>query len=122
MEPRAIEVKVINSLPVDERVEYFLNRIVDNDELWSTANDVGWVKQNISGHEVVRLWPYHEFIWEGANKRGMVSFEYFKGKVLPELIKSGVDVEIFPVKDDAGKLLTATEFKKLLEEELEVEC
>ena len=121
MKPTENEVIVIKSLPAEERMNYFISRVIDNDEIWSLSDSNGWKKNNISGSQVIQLWPHEEYVEEPNEneKKEMTSLLLFTDQYLPRLINSNIDLEIFPTKDSKGIFITATQFKKILEEEIQ---
>ena len=121
MKLNANELKIIKALSADDRMTYFVNHVIDNDELWSLSDDDGWYMKTVTGNQVIQLWPYEEYVEKPSEneKKANLSLSSFMDNYLSEFIKSNMYFEIFSVKDDAGKILPAIDFKNILEEELQ---
>lgn len=115
MKLNANEAKIIKALSSDDRMTYFVNHVLDNDEIQSLADDNGWYTKTISDAQVIQLWPYEEYVeLPSENEKKGISLASYMDKYISEFIKSDRYIEIYPVKDDAGKFYRQLILRMLL--------
>ena len=117
MKPTANEVQIIKALPAEERMSYFMSRIIDNDEIWSISDSTGWKLKTNAGSKLVELWPHEDYIEQQNENKTMTDLASFSQQYLPFLISANINVEIFPTKASEGKIISASDLKNMLETE-----
>lgn len=50
-----------------QRYQYFIEKAVETGEIWSLANDEGWVTLTSEGDNCLPVWPYAELAADWAN-------------------------------------------------------
>lgn len=120
-----IAVKKISGLQPYERYTFSIKRIADFEEAWLLKNLNGDIAiAEIDGHIVTPIWPASEFtiscqvgIWEKyiASK---VDLEQIEDEVLSLVSTEGYLIDMFPVDDKSGFVVTVEEFLRDLNIEL----
>jgi len=112
-EPTPSELLYLDNMDGDERLDYFITRTMESEEVWRLCDIDGWVRRDRDGVAVMPLWPYEGLAQAcaGAGEAAdAVSLEYFVYHELTELQAAGVRMEVFPGKEggiamDAAMLL-----------------
>lgn len=110
-------------MPAPQRLEYFLTRVMEAEEVWSLADNQGWVMREEGDKTILSLWPYRQCadacIVETDLQSHATSLDHFVESILHTLIAEGIDLEILPSREASGALLSAIElqsmFKSLME-------
>lgn len=110
--PDAHEIQTVETLSDAERMEYFLIRIAETEEVWSLQERQNMFRHEVNGQWVVPFWPYRHFArtaaleqWQDGAPQGM-SLEHFIHPTLQQLIDADLLVEIMPTADRPGCLIT----------------
>ena len=121
------EVREILSLSRDGRYASFLQHTADWEEAWGLKDENGWiVRGSESNDESFPLWPHAVFA--GLFARGplagttpeRISLEDLLDDLLPLLEEDAIAVEVFPVEEDRGAMVTARQLLQDLQRELEL--
>ena len=118
-----MEFKSVLNLDGAKRYEYFIKRVVDNEELWGIYND-GWAMVgDDDGREGIPFWPRKEFAeascinqWQGYDAEPIDLYE-FMDKWLVDMENDKLYPAIFYTNKDKGVIV---EPKRLLDD-LEIE-
>ncbi|MBN1443356.1 MAG: DUF2750 domain-containing protein [Planctomycetes bacterium] len=110
----------------EARYKYWIRRVADFEEVWSLADDSGWVlAQDGDGHVAVPVWSHPEYAracaereWAGNHPRAIALMDWM-GKWLPGIAKDKRLVAVFPVPDGQGVFVTAERVRRDLEKGLE---
>lgn len=123
--PSDSEVAAFESMPDNERLEYFLSRVAEAEEVWGLGNASGWVMRESDGVTSLPVWPYRQFAmacavddWE-AQAGNAVSLEHFIFNVLQMMKDADIQVEIMPAVARRGVLLDPQYLFKLFESLIE---
>lgn len=106
-EPTPSELLYLDSMDGDERLDYFITRTMESEEVWRLCDVDGWVTREENGVVRMPLWPYEGLAGECAGPgeaADAVSLEYFVYSELAELQAEGIRMEIFPGKSDGVKM------------------
>ena len=109
--PYAAEAAAMASLSDGERLEYFVTRAVETEEVWGLGADAGWVLREEAETTALPVWPYRSLAADCATGDwddqvpGAVSLERFVDGILRMLIEQEIQVEIMPNPDAAGFLV-----------------
>ena len=121
----ASELQQVESYGPEERLQYFLSRTIEAEEIWGLSNASGWVIKDDGEDSVLPIWPYQQMaascaIYEWKNySAGSVSLEHFVYKLLPIMIEQDIQVEILPTIDKPGKRMRASELASIFDSLLE---
>jgi len=109
--PTELELKYIHDMTNAQRLEYFLTRTMESEEIWGLTDNDGWLLQEKDGRTVLQIWPYRyfvdEYIESDGQRPGSVSLEHFFDNILQSLIDQDIDIELWPGKERNGELLGA---------------
>jgi len=112
------QIRVSNS---EDRLHYFLSRVIEAEEVWGMGDSNNWLLNEIDGRLLLPVWPYeslaNECIHPDAETDGLdaMSLEQFIYRILPSMAQQNIAVEVLPSKTQAGKIVTAQELLNLLE-------
>lgn len=104
-----------------ERLEYFLTRAFETDEVWFLKRAQSPFERRVGDADVWPVWPYRRFATEAALDLWQdcvpfsVSLEHFLYSLLDERIERGALIEIMPRGEAAGCLITAGRLRSILE-------
>src|SRR5262245_55499756 len=120
------ELKAVQQLPAAARYQYFLEKSTDWQELWSIADDRGWVLMaDATGTELVPVWPAQRFAsvccaqeWQ-TSKPLPISLSDWLTKWTPGMIADVRAVTVFPLPTDRGIVVTPERLKCDIELPLE---
>ena len=121
--PTSQELQEIVTMQAPQRLQYFLSRVIEAEEIWGLADPQGWVLREDGDKTILPIWPYRECaeacINEPDLKTHATSLDHFVESILHTLIADGIHLDILPSRDTAGALLSAAElqstFKSLME-------
>lgn len=121
--PTAQELQEIGTMPAPLRLQYFLTRVIEAEEVWGLADPQGWVLREEGDRTILSIWPYRECaeacISEPDLHTHATSLDHFVERILYTLIEDGIQLDVLPSRDSAGALLSAVElqsmFKSLME-------
>lgn len=119
--PSKIELNAVAEYSDKEKLQYFLQRVIESEEIWGLGNESGWVTRISDNRNCLPVWPYQEYAadcitgeWEEQQAQEM-SIEQFTTKVLPLLKENDMDVEIFPTAKMQGQVIAANVLLDYLE-------
>lgn len=119
------ELIQVNSYGEKERLNFFLSRTIESEEVWGLSNQSGWIMKEEKDKTILPVWPYDILALNCAAdvnqdySPGAVSLEHFVYNLLPVMVRQEIKVEIFPTATQAGHLLNAKELASLFEGLLE---
>lgn len=119
--PSEIELSSMASASADERLYYFLTRVMESEEVWGLGDGSGWRIKDVDNKEMISVWPYKCLAEacddgkQGAAVADAVSLEQFVEHVLSMMATQQLLVEVFPTQTQPGKILVAQELGELLE-------
>jgi hypothetical protein len=121
--PSQQELQDIITMPAPQRVEYFLTRVMEAEEVWSLADRQGWVMREEGDKTILPLWPYRQCA-DACNVEAdlhshATSLDHFVESILHTLVAEDIHLEVLPSLETGGALLSAVElqsmFKSLME-------
>lgn len=120
------EQAAVSALRPEQRLEHFVKRVADWEEIWSLKAPSDWVMAGTeSGARVFPIWPHPNYAktcvcnqWSDSSPEA-ISLEHFMNAWVPGLTKDGVKVAVFPTPNSGGAVTEPTALKELLEKELE---
>lgn len=122
-EPTPSELLYLDSMSGEERLDYFITRSMECEEVWRLCDTDGWVIREKEGMVIMPLWPYRGLA-EAAAGAGeaadAVSLEYFVYQELAELQAEGIRVEPFPGRE-AGLSMEAAMLLRIFDGKMEQE-
>lgn len=119
------EFEAVSKLVGSKRYEYFIKKVVDNEELWGLYND-GWAMvADEYENPMIPFWPRKEFAeaccleqWDGYNAESIDLYEFIAGWLV-DMEKNGLCAAIFYTKEDKGVVVKPQKLTEDLNEELE---
>lgn len=119
------KIENILKMPGDERLQYFVRKVSDFEEVWGLFDD-GWaMTADTEGRKAIPLWPEKDFsdlcaegVWENYNSKP-IELDRFVSKWLPGMEKDGVLTAIFPTPKNKGVIIQPKDLLTTLEEEIE---
>src|SRR5262245_61179777 len=119
------ELEAVQRLPASGRYQYFLGKVTDWQELWSVADDRGWVLMaDEAGTELVPVWPAERFAslccrdqWKDHRAKAIPLAAWLE-KWIPGMTADGRKVAVFPLPNDRGIIRSAEELREDIEDAL----
>lgn len=107
------EFLAVEALPGPQRYEYFLNKVVDWEELWSVGDALGWaLMADDAGTQLVPIWPARRFAaaycvgeWSDRSPREIPLVEWF-AKWLPGIEGDNRKIAVFPTVTNKGVIVS----------------
>jgi len=121
--PSAQELQEIGEMPAAQRMQYFLTRVIEAEEVWGLADAQGWVLHEAGDKTILPIWPYRQCaqacIDEPDLQSHATSLDHFVERTLHTLIAEDIHLEVLPGPASSGVVLSALElqsmFKSLME-------
>ncbi len=115
----------ILNLSPDDRLDYFIRKVCDFEEVWGLFNE-GWaMSESVDGKKVISFWPEQNFAslcaietWSGYEPK-LIKLEDFTQKWLTGMEKDNVLVGVFQTPEDKAVVIFPAELGLLLSDELE---
>lgn len=123
--PTQSELTALEEATSAERLDYFLTRAMEAEEVWGLSNGRGWAMKDQDGDLVLPIWPYSQFananaVGEDESKiSDAVSLEHFTYNLLPQLIEKDIHIEIMPTTAKKGLVLEAQALFEIIERKLD---
>ena len=122
--PTQSELNSLADMDGTERLQYFLTRTVEAEEVWALSDDEGWILQEEDGQTVLQVWPYEQLASDCivntcTCQPGATSLDHFVYTLLDRMIDEDINLEILPIKRKSGIRLTASKLNELYESLLE---
>lgn len=126
--PTPLEKELIPKLGHAERMEYFLTRAGECEEIWSLGNDQGWLIHEQDGKDCIHLWNYeclaNDYLSQ-ANHPGYqaqsVSLERFVDELLPTMIEMDLHLQIFATPTEQGAVIKASALFEIFDRKMDSE-
>ncbi|OAI12236.1 hypothetical protein A1507_01705 [Methylomonas koyamae] len=124
-QPHRDEIAAVPEMSDDERLEYFLYRVFETDEVWCLKDAGQPVIRDVAGRETLPVWPYKIFAeaaatgdWEGLQPVPE-SVDYFTYQTLNRAAGQEVTLEIMPRGSAPGCLIAPQRLFGMLENMME---
>lgn len=127
--PSETEISSLAAWSGERRVEYFLSRVSEAEEVWSIGNASGWELREDAARAWVRVWPYRELAAlnlargedldaEGAEAMA-TSLDHFVQHLLPMMAERGIALEVLSMPGRMGDVVDASRLTSMFEGILE---
>jgi hypothetical protein len=121
------ERRLAPALPAKERYSYFIQVLVDQEEIWGLRNDEGWVLgSDPERGDILPLWPHSAFAeacargtWDDA-KPAEIPLDDLLENLLPLLEEDRITVAAFPNLEGDSVLIKPEELGRDLLAEIEL--
>lgn len=109
-----------------KRYQYFIKKIADFEELWTIVDENGnYAISEIDDFSLISFWTAEEFIfpnleegWKNC-KPLKINLEYLEEELFTEIASQNYLINVFPINEKSGFVVSLDEFKRDLEEELD---
>lgn len=124
--PTESEYAAVPRMSDGERLDYFLTRTFETDEVWFLKTPVGSFERAVGTTLYLPVWPYRRFASEAALEQwqgcvpSSVSLDHFLYVMLAEQVSPGGFIEIMPRGEAAGCVITPTRLRSILEGMIDV--
>jgi len=123
--PTLNELSLLEGISPPERLNYFLTRAMEAEEVWVLGNESGWVMSEQDDQAALPIWPYNVLAedcaqgdWQ-ANAPDSVSLEHFVYNLLPQLSEREIHIEIMPSNTQKGLVFEASALLEILERKID---
>lgn len=111
----SIQIDAINRMSTDQRYDYFLRKVIEQQQLWGLASAEGWLILPQEGEEQLPVWPHSELaaqwaVGEFADcKPKSITLDEWLTKWLPGMDEDGLLVAVCPNMEGDALVLAAEE-------------
>jgi hypothetical protein len=123
--PTAAEFNLLENANHEERLDYFLTRAMECEEIWGLSKGAGWIIKEENKIDILPIWSYAVLAqrcaqgeWSGYSA-DTISLEHFVYSTLAQLEKQAIQVEILPSPHHAGLLIEAGTLFEIFERKLD---
>lgn len=123
--PTPTELIILAKASNEERLDYFLTRAMESEEVWGLSNESGWVMKEENGTCILPVWSYSALSqscaqgsWSGHSPDS-VSLEHFVYQILATLTEQQIQLEILPSQNQPGFLIKADSLFEIFERKLD---
>lgn len=121
------QLSAVSALPGPERFAHFVKRIADSELVWGLRDKDGWVSIcDDDGNNGIPFWPHSEYAnacardeWSGYESCA-VDVHEFVDTWLPNLLRQGVSVAVFPTTNMKGVFVNPLQLRAAIEDELKL--
>jgi len=120
------EIKTVSNLKPFDRYNYFIKKIADFETLYTLKNLEGdFAISEVDNHFMFPLWSHKEFATLNLDKEWQyftifeISLEELTDEIFPFILKNDYLINVFPMNDKTGFVVSLEELKRDLSEELE---
>lgn len=123
----ADDIKKVTKLDAEQRYDYFINAVVDLEQIWILMDDEGFVLVTAEGEQCIPVWPHAELadLWIEGELAGCqskaVDISTWLDKWTSGLNGDELSVAVFPHAEEPGVVITPTELAETLLEAMEEE-
>ncbi|MFC3606484.1 DUF2750 domain-containing protein [Stutzerimonas tarimensis] len=124
--PTESEYAAVPRMSDGERLDYFLTRVFETDEVWFLKNPMRPFERSLGGTIYLPVWPYRRFASEAALEQwqdcvpSSVSLDHYLEIMLAEQVSPGALIEIMPRGEAAGCVITPVRLRSILEAMIDV--
>lgn len=119
------EMKEIAAMSADKRLDYFIQAIVEFEEVWSLDSKEGWVVLSADHEECLPVWPHKEFAeqwatgdWADCTPKA-IDLETWMERWVPGMREDGTLLAVFPNSQEEGVVAEPDDIEVLVFQELE---
>jgi hypothetical protein len=123
----AEDIKKVTKLDAEQRYDYFVNAVVDLEQIWILMDDEGFVLVTAEGEQCIPVWPHAELadLWIEGELAGCqskaVDISTWLDKWTTGLNGDELSVAVFPHAEEPGVVLSPTELAETLLEAMQEE-
>jgi hypothetical protein len=122
---RPEKINSVSTMGAFDRYRYFIKKIADYDEFWVLKNESNNLAlSEVQGKTLLPFWSAEEFIQSCLNGQWAryvpekITLEEFEANLLPLIADRNYLIDVFPVNNKAGFVVTLDEFVHDLNNEL----
>lgn len=116
-QPTDTELAHLQVMSSSERIEYFLTRAIECEEIWGHADSEGWVLREDGVKSILPVWSYQNLANASLDRADLhvqaTSLEHFIDILSRR--EEGIFLEILPAPGQAGALISASELLGMFE-------
>jgi hypothetical protein len=127
-EPAESECALLETCSDSQRLDYFLVRIFETEEMWSLRKGDSWFSRLVdysaddggaNKRKVMPIWPYRKMAHDAALDVWMdcrpdaVSLEYFLESEIPKLIAEDIYFDIMPNDSNLGSIISGSQLANI---------
>lgn len=109
-------------LSAEDRYDYFVDKVVEGDQVWSLKGADGWVVMTSEdGEECLPVWPHPDFAaawatgeWADCEPTA-VDLDAWLERWTPGMEKDGTMLAVFPRSDEEGLVVPPGEVRESIE-------
>ncbi|WP_221796766.1 DUF2750 domain-containing protein [Oceanobacter mangrovi] len=120
-EPYDVEYAAIPTLSDTDRLDYFLMRAFETEDIWALRQGKAWFAREVDGVLLMPLWPYKRYasdaaldVWMDCRPDAM-SLEFFMDSEIAELEARNILFDVMPREDQPGCVITPRQLAGILE-------
>ena len=124
--PTSTELNILSKASNEERLDYFLTRAMESEEVWGLSNQSGWVmREEENGSCILPVWSYSTLSQSCAqgdwasHTPDSVSLEHFVYRILVTLKEQQIQLEVLPSQHQSGLLIKADSLFEIFERKLD---
>jgi hypothetical protein len=123
----AEDIKKVTKLDAEQRYDYFVNAVVDLEQIWILMDDEGFVLVTAEGEQCIPVWPHAELadLWIEGELAGCqskaVDISTWLDKWTTGLNGDELSVAVFPHAEEPGVVISPTELAETLLEAMQEE-
>ncbi|HBL25319.1 MAG TPA: DUF2750 domain-containing protein [Acidobacteria bacterium] len=115
------EMEAVLGLSGQERYGYFIERVVEREEVWGLQNEEGWVLISFPEGDAFCLWPHADYAractrgdWSDCAPEG-ISLDELIGELVPALQRDNLRLAIFPTPAGEAMVVDSRDLQEHLE-------
>ncbi len=116
------QIEAINTMPAEQRYEYFISWATDKNPVWGLSSDDGWVILSDEGDEIFPVWPAAELAsqWRKGEfsdcEPQAIEQQDWQEKWLPGMANDGLLAAICPDVEGDAIIVSAEELLENLQQ------
>ena len=119
------EFETVMQLDADDRYDYFVERIVESEEIWGLSSGEGFVMFTADGDECLPVWPHPDFAaklavgdWADCVPQSILLKDWLEDWI-PGMVEDGVSLAIFTDENEEGVVVSPADIEASILDELE---
>lgn len=118
------QINALNRFSAEQRFDYFINKVIEQQEVWGLCSDQGWVILEEGGDEHLPVWPHAELaaLWVTGEYSDCtptaITLDTWLARWLPGMEKDGLLAAISPDTEGEGIIVSAEELAETMSEQL----
>lgn len=114
------EIEEVIAYDVEQRMDYFLARCIEGEEIWGLSSPDGWAINERDNQYMLPIWPYEQLATSCAGSEwkdyaaDAISLDHFINNTLLLMQEQNIMAELMPVNEKAGKIISAKQLAAIL--------